>query len=170
MPNYYHKYIVSIITLIIILFFLVPIGFCSGKNVQEDDEYYYKMGMDLFKEGYYQLMPEGKVEEGKQKLDQAISALQVAVSMNDKNIGSHYLLARIYIILNKYPDAVLEYNKVIELDPENVNIYLNLASAYVQMKKYDSAFEVLNYAKTITDNKEAVEGIESLVQWIKENE
>ena len=163
------KYI-TLLTLFILILVIPSSGFCMGKKVEENDEYYYKMGLDLFNEGYYQLMPQGKNEEGKQKLDQAISALQVAVSMNDRSIESHFLLARIYVILNKYPDAAAEYNKVIELDPGNINVYLYLASTYVQMKKYDAAFEVLNYAKTLTSDKQAVERIETLVQSIKENE
>ena len=166
----FNKFLLFFLTITISLFFTAAPGLCSGKKVDQDDEYYYNMGRDLFKEGYYQLMPEGKTEEGRQKLGQAVAALEVAISMNDQNIEAHYLLARIHAAMTDYQAAAEEYNRVIELAPENIDIYLFLASTYVQLDQYNKAYDVLNYAKTLTNNPQTVERIEALVQSIKENE
>ena len=161
---------VSILAAVAVLFFFLPDGRCSGKKVKEDDQYYFQLGADLFKEGYYELIPRGQVAEGQKKIEQAVDALDVAVSINANNIDAHYLLARIYVILNKYPEAAAAYNRVIRLDPGNIDIYLYLASTYVQMKQYQKATDVLNHARTLTTDTQAIDRIASLIDTIREQE
>ena len=165
-----YKNHINFIIILLILSLLISLISCSEKKEEQGEEHYYQLGVDLFKEGYYELIPEGKVEEGRKKLDQAINSLEVAISMNDRSVESHYLLARIYVVLAKYKEAAEQYNRVIELDPRGIDNYLFLASAYVQMKQYTKAHDVLNHAKTLTEDVQTVERIEALVQSIKENE
>lgn len=164
------KYSMLLITSVLTLSMAALPGFCSGGKEALSEEDYYKRGLELFREGYYEFMPRGKVEEGLQKLDQAVAAFETAVSMNDERWESHWHLARIFSIQQKLDQAAARYKRVIELDPENLDHYLFLASVYVQMKRFSEARNVLAFAKTRTEDTRVVERIEALVKSIQDQE
>jgi tetratricopeptide (TPR) repeat protein len=156
------------ITTLLILLMAAPAAFCSGDKDPESEEDYYKLGLKLFREGYYELMPQGKVEEGMKKLDQAVKAFETAISIKDARWESHWHLARIFSIEQKLEKAAAQYKRVIEMDPENTDHYLFLASVYVQMKQFSEARNVLDYAKTRTEDTQAIERIDALVKSIQD--
>jgi tetratricopeptide (TPR) repeat protein len=152
------------------LIFVAYKGLANGNKNDPQEEYYHNLGLELFREGYFELIPQGKSKEGNQKLEQAVSAFEAAISINDQHISSHYYLARIFVIQKKFEKAAASYQRVIDLEPENIDNYLFLASVYVQMKRFYDAQKVLDYAKTIAQDPQVVERIESLVKSIKDQE
>jgi tetratricopeptide (TPR) repeat protein len=55
----------------------------------------------------------------------------------------HLLRGRSLIIEKEFDQGVEEFQQAIQLDPENVNTYIDLAKAYIGMKKPEEAFEAL---------------------------
>lgn len=166
-PNYLVMlWIAATLTLLL----MAPSGFCSGDKAPANEDEFYTLGLELFRQGYYELMPQGKVEEGLKKLDQAAAAFETAISMKDDRWESHWHLARIFSIQQKLEKAATQYQRVIELDPDNLDHYLFLASVYVQMKQFSDARNVLDFAKTRTQDTGAIEKIDDLVQSIEDQE
>ena len=57
---------------------------------------------------------------------------------------------------NKLDDAIIYYKKSVQLDPANLNAYINLSLAYKQKSQIDNAMSVLKNAKTKFPNNEQV--------------
>jgi len=55
----------------------------------------------------------------------------------------HLLRGRSLIIEKEFDQGVEEFQRAIQLDPENVNTYIDLAKAYIGMKQPDEAFAAL---------------------------
>ena len=169
---YMHKPLGFIIFLFMTILFIglvSPVLGSGGKNDQ-GEEYYYNMGLERFREGYYELIPQGKVEEGQKKLEQAASALEVAVSMNPQRRESHWHLARIFGALQKFDKAAVQYQALIALDPDEIDNYLFLSSIYVQMRQFSDAMNVLEDARARTGDPQTIERIEDLVKTIRQRE
>ncbi|MBU4316721.1 MAG: tetratricopeptide repeat protein [Proteobacteria bacterium] len=162
------KYFIPLITLILPLLLAVSSAYSSGNKESNEEDDFHKLGLDLFQQGYYELIPQGKVEEGMKKLDQAVRAFESAISLNDQRTESHWYLARIFSIQLKYEKAEKQYKRLIELEPENLDYYLFLASTYVQMKRFSEARKSLDYAKTRTEDTLAIEKIDALVKSIQD--
>ena len=86
----------------------------------------------------------------------AVAAIIIAVfainftSDNSIDINSLISTAQNYLNANNYEQAIAEFNKIIELDPMNVDAYIGLAQAYQGKGDIDKAIETLKtgYEKT----------------------
>lgn len=165
-----YQYLMLLIAGLLVFLVAAPSGFCSGDKEPVNEEEFYTLGLELFRQGYYELMPQGKVEEGMKKLDQAVKAFETAISLKDERWESHWHLARIFSIQQKLDKAADQYKRVIELDPDNLDHYLFLTSVHVQMKQFSEARKVLDYAKSRTRDTGAIERIDALVQSIQDQE
>ncbi len=143
---------------------------CGSREEPPDAKYYHETGMKLFQEGFYDLMPKGKMDEANRKFEQAEKAFHQAVALNRDSIESHRYLGRVYALRKNYSAAAGEFLKTIELDPENIDNYLILSSIYVRMKRYADAEKVLAHAKTLSKDPAAIEQINSLIKAIKAKE
>ncbi len=65
----------------------------------------------------------------------------------------HLDLGQKYLLDGNYEQAIIEFNKVIEIEPKNVEAYLGLAEAYVATGDYDSAISVLERGYDDTENQ-----------------
>ena len=66
------------------------------------------------------------------------------------NANYYFLKAVDYDKLEKYDEAILNYNKAIEINPDNADYYYNRGDSYYNLDKYDEA--ISNYDKAIKLN------------------
>jgi len=147
---------------------LLLLASCGSDKDAADAQFYHEMGLRLYKEGYYDLLPKGNVDEANQKLEQAEKAFREAIALDDGLVESHRYLARVCTVEKKYSEAANAYLKTIELDPDNMDNYLFLASVYVRMKRYNDAEKVLAHAKTFSKEPAVIDQIHDLIGKIRE--
>jgi len=73
----------------------------------------------------------------------AVAALRV----NDQLAIGHNILGVIFKKHGKYPEAISEYQKAIDIDPDNSTFLANLAAVFLSMKKPEVALAILMRAK-----------------------
>jgi len=83
-------------------------------------------------------------EKGKE--NEAIAALDKAIEKYDRHAQAYERRAKVNFILNKYHDALRDYNKSIALDPNNPYAYLGMAEVYIHKNELDSAIDALDLA------------------------
>jgi|GEM_PF-1971456 len=75
-----------------------------------------------------------------------ISAVTVSSSNETRTVTKQLSLGEKYLSELNYEKAVVAYNKVIEIEPRNIQAYLGLAEAYVGLKQPEKAIEALETA------------------------
>ncbi len=80
------------------------------------------------------------------------------------DISSLVSTAQKYLIEQNYEQAIAEFEKVIELDPMNVDAYISIAEAYEGMGDTDKAIEWLEKGYDITGDERILEMLERLRQ------
>lgn len=68
-----------------------------------------------------------------------------------------------YLSEGNYEEAVIAFLAVIEIDPKQVNAYLDLADIYVTMGDIEQALQVLNNALTVLDDQDAIASVEAKI-------
>lgn len=66
-------------------------------------------------------------------------------------------LADRYLTEMNYEQAIIEFQKILEIDPKNVDAYIGLADVYISMGETEKAIETLNQAKNNIENKQRIE-------------
>lgn len=71
----------------------------------------------------------------------------------ERRIDNYYNNAAKYLLEMNYEQAIVEFDKILEIDPMNVEAYLGKARAYYEMGDIDKAIEILEdgYQKTGDD-------------------
>lgn len=84
----------------------------------------------------------------------AATAVFVAFNVVNNNDNPEHQLALAYKLLEegKYDEAIIAFNKVIDIDGKNIDAHIGLSKAYVKLEDYEEAEKVLNKALEI-DNK-----------------
>jgi tetratricopeptide (TPR) repeat protein len=80
------------------------------------------------------------------RLDKSISKLTEALDLNPNYIPARALLGKIYASSNdpkKKREGIRELEKSIELESEDVDVYLFLGNVYTENKEYDKAQKIL---------------------------
>lgn len=85
-------------------------------------------------------------------------------------IGRHLDLGQKYLEEQDYEQAIVEFDKAIEIDSMNVEAYKGLADAYIGQGDYDKAVEVLQNGYELTANEELKRKLESLFEDEQETE
>lgn len=91
------------------------------------------------------------------KIEEAIKEAEAALQKNPQDEAALDRLSEIYSLGTK-PDpakAALVYEKLIELNPKDQNLYHRLAQAYQQTKQYDKAVEVYKKLMATTPKESA---------------
>jgi len=63
--------------------------------------------------------------------------------INKKFSYKHYELAEMYVLYNRYDEALFEYNKATKLDPQNHELKIKLAKVYAKKGFIGKAFDEL---------------------------
>ncbi len=79
------------------------------------------------------------------------------------DVSSIMSTAQKYLIENQYEQAIAEFNKVIEIEPKNVDAYLGLAEAYVGIGDTEKAIEILEKGYEITGDDRLKEMLNKLL-------
>ncbi len=109
-------------------------------------------GEGYFKTGFYEMAPKGKAREANQYYDLAIAEFQKAIKSDDRDVAAHRNLARVYHVKGEYALSAEQYKKVTQLNPDDVDAYVNVALAYSHLHRYDDAIDQLEIAKTRTND------------------
>ena len=72
--------------------------------------------------------------------------------INKKFASKHYEIAELYLCYNRYDEALFEYNKVISLDPENLEARIKIAKVYAKKGFISKAIEELRSLKNEQPN------------------
>jgi tetratricopeptide (TPR) repeat protein len=82
--------------------------------------------------------------------------ISIFIYWNFTTNANHYFLKAIdYDKLNKYAEAISNYDKAIEINPNNADYYYNRGNSYYYLKNYNEA--ILNYNKAIRINPDNVD-------------
>jgi tetratricopeptide (TPR) repeat protein len=91
------------------------------------------------------------------RLDKSISKLTEALDLNPNYIPARALLGKIYASSNdpkKKREGIRELEKSIELESEDVDVYLFLGNVYTENKEYDKAQKILTKATELAPDDE----------------
>ena len=91
-----------------------------------------------------------------------IFSLTSCTNVQKSDWQEHLDLGQKYLLDGDYEQAIIEFNKVIEIEPKNVDAYLGLAEAYVAARDYDSAISVLEQGYAETENQALQDRINEL--------
>ena len=93
-------------------------------------------------------------------VDEANRDCNEAVSLGNAGVEGHLCLGAVAAGTGDYPQAVSEYQKVIELDPTSDEGYVGLANAYTRLNKLSDAERI--YQQAITQKPNSLRAIERL--------
>jgi tetratricopeptide (TPR) repeat protein len=79
----------------------------------------------------------------------AISDAETVLKIDNNNIKANFVLANCYDDLNQMDKAIVYYNKVITLNPDEPNYYLRRAILFGKMQQFTSCLNDLNAATTL---------------------
>lgn len=72
--------------------------------------------------------------------------------INKKFASKHFEIAELYFSYNRFDEALFEYNKVIALDPQDLNARIKIAKTYAKKGFIAKAIEELRSLKTENPN------------------
>jgi len=137
-----------------------------------EEVYHSQEGEAHFKKGFYDLIPRQKKEEAAQELGLAIQEFQQALAINPACSEAHKNLARLYYIQGKFLQSAMHYEKLTELNPDDIDSYVLAALAYAQAEKFAEARAQLESAKKIAVDEQISnklnEYLKKLEQWEEE--
>ncbi len=101
----------------------------------------------------------------------AISSLEKAIELDNKNIEAYARLADLYEKNNMESKAKQTYEKMMSLSPNDPKVYLILGQYNLEAKKYSEALDLFVKSNTLEKNPITLEGIaicaSELGQWDK---
>jgi tetratricopeptide (TPR) repeat protein len=153
----------KIITIVFLLILLQPVIFAEEKERTDHLE----KGKAHFKSGFYQLTPKHRQGEAEQQYAQAVREFKQAIAANPDNEAAYRQLARVYAVQKKPAEAAAAYQKVIELNPSDIDTYVLASLALVESHQYDHAVKTLQAAKGYTEDKEALLKIDAYIEKIR---
>ncbi len=71
-------------------------------------------------------------------------------------------LGQKYLLDGNYEQAIVEFNKVIEIEPKNVDAYLGLTEAFTKLGDYTQAISALERGYSETEDERLSERIDEL--------
>jgi tetratricopeptide (TPR) repeat protein len=80
------------------------------------------------------------------------SGLMEDKHINKKFASKHYEIADLYLSYNRYDEALFEFNKVVGLDPENLEARIKIAKVYAKKGFVSKAIEELRNLKNEEPN------------------
>ena len=85
------------------------------------------------------------ISEGRISL--GLSSLRQAVEIEPRNPLYHNAVGAVMLNIGRFPDAQLEFQKAVELDPTYADAFHNLGSAYAEQAKWEDA--IVAYRKAL---------------------
>ncbi|MCD7730551.1 MAG: leucine-rich repeat domain-containing protein, partial [Oscillospiraceae bacterium] len=92
-----------------------------------------------------------------------ICVLSIPKSGETTSVTAMLSTAQKYLIDLDYEQAIAEFEKIIELEPRNVDAYLGLAEAYEKSGDIDKAIEILQQGYELTADEQIAAALEVLL-------
>ncbi len=115
-----------------------------------------RRGVGHFDKAFYDLTPHKRDLEAAQEYDSAIAAFENELAVRPASATAHAYLARIYYLRQQFDRAAAHYDRLTELDPENIDAYVLAALAYTEAGNIGEARTRLETAKHHTTDPGAV--------------
>jgi tetratricopeptide (TPR) repeat protein len=152
------KLISVLLTAILISACGVVAPFAAEESVSglAGEAYHNQTGMAHFEKGFSELTPQHKKQEAEQEFELAIEEFQKALTINQAFSEAHKNLARLYYVQKKFLKAATHYEKVTELNPNDIDSYVLASLSYAQAQRFAKARELLESAKSVAPDPQVV--------------
>ena len=91
-----------------------------------------------------------------------LSMLVSCGKSTEQKIQEQLELGQKYLLEQKYEEAVIAFQMVLELDPKNINGYLSLSDVYMEMDSPDLAAQTLKTGIGAYDTDDETDGLNQL--------
>jgi len=125
---------------------------------------YIQLGEQYLKSGMCDLVPPGNTVRASENLELAEEAFQKAVEVNNACVEAHLNLARLYHLEQEFDKAVAEYEQVIKLAPNDVNVLVDMALIQIEMDQTDAAVRYLEQAKRMARDERTIQHLNRFVR------
>lgn len=88
--------------------------------------------------------------------------------LEPKSIEAQTAVARIVLAQKDYLGAIVEYEDLIALDPQNADAYYNIGIAFKARGRQDEAIKAFNKAKELYQRQGNNSGVENVDKLLKE--
>ncbi len=95
------------------------------------------------------------ITPGQPDFAEAQTALEKSVAEHPDNSRSQIALAKIYLMADRYDDAIAHLDIARQLDPSNTSVYSHLAAAYRQRGQFDQAQKMLAILASLNEAQAA---------------
>ena len=107
-----------------------------AKKNETFDDLNYKLGMLYYKN---------------ENFSKAMKPLKDYLLQNMEDFKTMTVIGDVFLKVNRYPEAIDIYNRLIDIEPNNEGFYYNIANSYYRLNDFDNA---LDYYLRITDLNE----------------
>ena len=126
-----------------------------------------QQAMEYFKKGFYDHAPRNQVADAERNYRLAVKELKAAIWKDSSYTEAHRNLARVYFVQKNFDGAAEEYQRVVELAPDDLDAYVNLALALIELGRPGDAIQALENAKGHTRDPKALETLDSYMGKIR---
>lgn len=106
----------------------------------------WRMLVDEFSQQAHYYFTMARSYAGKQQIDQAMHALETAISLDPTYANSYILKGHIEFANELYDRALLSYEKAAGYEKNDAELYANLATTYYKLGDYEKAVRIYNQA------------------------
>lgn len=125
---------------------------------------YIHLGEQYLKSGMCDLVPPGNAVRASENLELAEEAFQKAAEVNNACVEAHLNLARLYHLEQEFDKAAAEYEQVIELAPNDINLLVDMALLQIEMGQTDAAVRYLEQAKRMARDERTLQHLDRFVR------
>ena len=141
-----------------------------SQEIAQDEVFYNEQGLSFFNQGYYTSLPQGRSQEADQLFEQAIASFRWAIVIKETYADAHRNLARVYCVQKRFTEAAREYERLVELTPDDIDMYVKLAATYTKLDKYPEAIDLLEKAEKKTNDERIVTLLNEFIQRLRHND
>jgi tetratricopeptide (TPR) repeat protein len=84
------------------------------------------------------------------EMPQALAELEAAIDINPSNSSWHFNKALTLDAINKFDDAIGEYEIALQLSPDDLEVLNSLAVDYTRTGQYDLAIDTFEHIQTLS--------------------
>jgi tetratricopeptide (TPR) repeat protein len=117
------------------------------KNYKDTPELYYNKGGAHFRLGKF-FKENKKTEKAFQEFQKALEAFDKYIELEPENVEVYFGKGLVYSTLEEFPEAIKNYEKVLNIMPYYINALYQLTNALILTEQYDKALAVIKHILT----------------------
>jgi tetratricopeptide (TPR) repeat protein len=98
-----------------------------------------RQGVSHFERAFYELTPQKRDREAAREFDQAIAQFELELTRQPASAVAHQYLGRIYSLRKEYRKSVLHYDRLSEIEIQNVDACVLAALGYAELGEVSEA-------------------------------